>query len=548
MGLCRAGLGLALALWLYGFGALVSAVQDYWDDPSHLHCGSKAMEFSLPSLLEDAVFALAIIDKVGKPHYLRNDSACGTWIVQKSDSSVVGSAFDGCYVREENGNYVATITLEEILRNGKTQYHKKDLQCPIFLAMDAPSLSDCASVQQSDRLPCANDSVSRELCEGLGCCFSQYDLALRCYYGNPLTAQCTGDNNMVVAISKDLTVPSLILESVQVVGVDVSSCPNLRVATTASFIGFQFPLSCASTKQQADMSIAYESNFEATKQILSWQTGSITRDSTMRLTVRCSYSNTGIAPLQVEVLTLPPPLPVSTSGPLLLEMRIATDGQYGSYYVDQDYPITRVLRDPVHAEVRILQRTDPSLVLVLNNCWATNSPEPTDLPQWPILYNSCPFDGDTYLTQLVPVGPPSQSLPFPSHYKRFIVSAFTFVDSSTQTALKGLVYIHCSASVCVPSATDSCSVSCASRQRRMADSRKVEDALTTITSHGPIIFYSKDDEMDKVLHEEEGLLDSGLVLAWLQGTAAAGLFLMVSLLCIYLYKRQKKCVVSTVTA
>ncbi|XP_075716011.1 zona pellucida sperm-binding protein 4-like [Rhinoderma darwinii] len=549
MGLCRAGFGLVVLLWTYGLGSLVCAVQDYWDDPSHLRCGSGDMEFSLPSLLDDAVLSLTVIDENGKPHYLHNDSNCGTWIVQRSDSSVVvGSSFDGCYVREEDGNYVVTITLEEVLRDGKSQYHKKDLKCPILPAMDAPSTSECASVQQVDRLPCANDSVSRELCEGLGCCFSPAEFRLRCYYGKKLTARCTPENNMVVAISKDLTTPSLILDSVSVVNVDSNSCPNLRVAATASFIGYQFPLSCGGVNQGADMSVVYENTFIATKNVRTWQMGSITRDSTMRLTVRCSYSHTGIVPLQVEVLTLPPPLPVSTSGPLLLEMRIAEDGQYGSYYRDQDYPIERVLRDPVHVEVRILQRTDPSLVLVLNNCWATSSPVPAGLPQWPVLFNSCPFDGDNYLTQLVPVGPSSQNMPFPTHYKRFIVRTFTFVDFNTQTSLNGPVFFHCSASVCVQSAMESCSVNCPQRQKRMARSWGSEDVLTTVTSRGPVIFHDEEADTDKVLQEEEGPLGSGLALAWLQGTAAVGLFLMVSLLGIYMYRRQKKCTVSTVTA
>lgn len=42
-----------------------------------------------------------------------------------------------------------------------------------------------------------------------------------------------------------------------------------------------------------------------------------------RVTVRCSYIQMGTVPLAVTVNTLPPPLPVSTSGPLELEMRIA---------------------------------------------------------------------------------------------------------------------------------------------------------------------------------------------------------------------------------
>nr|ABD59463.1 vitelline envelope glycoprotein B precursor [Rhinella arenarum] len=545
MGLCKAGLRLVLALLAYGLGPLVCVAQDYWDDPSHLQCGSHTMEFSLPSLLEDAAFALSIIDKNGKHHYLHNDSTCGTWIGQKPDGSlVVGSDFNGCYVREENGSYVVTITLEEILRDEKSQYHKKDLACPILPAMDAPSQSDCTSVMQSDRLPCANDSVSRELCERLGCCFSQNAPTLRCYYGKKLTAYCTADNNMVVAISKDITMPSLILDSVKVLGVDSNSCPSMLAATTASFIGFQFPLSCGGANEAVDASMVYEYTFVATNKVITWQLASVTRDSTMRVTVRCSFSQTGIVPLQVEVFTLPPPLPVSTTGPLTLEMRIARDVQYSSYYAVEDYPILRILRDPVHVEVRILQRTDPSLVLILNNCWATNSRERTNFPQWSLLSSSCPFTGDSYLTELVPVTS-SQGITFPTYYSRFIVSTFTFVDSNTQTALKRSVFFHCSASVCVPSASETCSVNC-QRKKRMVELKQTDNTLT-VTSHGPVIFYSEEIKTNNVVDEEEDF-GSELALAWLPGIAATGFILVVSLLGIYLYKKQKKYALSTVNA
>lgn len=63
----------------------------------------------------------------------------------------------------------------------------------------------------------------------------------------------------------------------------------------------------------------------------------------------------------------------------------AEDVAYSSFYMDSDYPVTKVLRDPVYVEVRILERTDPNLVLTLGRCWATSSPYPHSLPQWDLL-------------------------------------------------------------------------------------------------------------------------------------------------------------------
>ncbi|XP_018411069.1 PREDICTED: zona pellucida sperm-binding protein 4-like [Nanorana parkeri] len=458
------------------------------------------MQFSLPSLLDDVAFVLSVIDPNGKPHYLHNNSACGTWVGQDSAGSMtVGASFDGCFIKEEAGEHVMTISLEEILRNEKSRYRKKDIKCPILPAMDAPRGEDCSAIPNADRIPCANTSVSKELCASVGCCYTQSNSDNPCYYGNQLTAQCT-EGNMVVVVSKDITLPSLILDSVSVVGVDPTSCPSLAISKTNSFVGFRFPLSCSAVKASDGMS--YESTLVASKLIQTWQGSSVTRDSTMRLTVRCTYGKTGMIPLQVEVVTLPPPPPVSTPGPLLLEMRIATDGAYNSYFADGDYPVVKVLREPVYLEVRILNRNDPNLVLILDNCWASNSASPTDYLQWPVLFNRCPFPGDNYLTQVMPVGTPTQSMPFPAHYQRFMVSTFTFVAPDTQVALSGLVFFHCSASVCIPSARDSCSVNCSQKKRRNAD--VVLGQSLMVTSDGPVIFSGNDNTA-----ESEGEMGTG---------------------------------------
>lgn len=47
--------------------------------------------------------------------------------------------------------------------------------------------------------------------------------------------------------------------------------------------------------------------------------------------------------------------------------------------------MTKVLQDPVYVEVRILERADPNLALVLKHCWATTSPDSSSLPQWDLV-------------------------------------------------------------------------------------------------------------------------------------------------------------------
>ena len=47
-----------------------------------------------------------------------------------------------------------------------------------------------------------------------------------------------------------------------------------------------------------------------------------------------------------------------------------------------------------------------------------------------MILTRCPYHDDRYLTALVPVSE-SSGLAFPSHYKRFIVKMFTFVEEET---------------------------------------------------------------------------------------------------------------------
>ncbi|NWW88200.1 ZP1 protein, partial [Rhynochetos jubatus] len=142
-----------------------------------------------------------------------------------------------------------------------------------------------------------------------------------------------------------------------------------------------------------------------------------------------------LLPLHMEVAVPPTATPLAMPGPLGLQLRIATDETYSSYHSDGASPLVRVLRDPIHVEVRLLQKTDPNLVLVLHQCWAAPSPEPTAEPWWPILVDGCPFEGDNYRTRLVPVGPATPQLPFPSHYQRFVISTFAFVEPTPSTAV-----------------------------------------------------------------------------------------------------------------
>ncbi|XP_044880591.1 zona pellucida sperm-binding protein 4-like isoform X3 [Mauremys mutica] len=264
---------------------------------------------------------------------------------------------------------------------GMAAGEEKVLRCPRSLpALDAPSPSVCAAIQSQDRLPCASPPITQGECEEQGCCYNPSDRVKPCYYGNTVTVQCTPDGQFSLAVSRAVTLPPLILDSVHLASGRGAGC--VPVGQNNAFILFRFPLSaCGTTFQMAGDQGVYENELVASRDVRTWSLGSITRDSTFR----------------------------------------------------------------------------------------------------------CPYTGDNYRTQLVPIGAAS-GLPFPSHHQCFIVSTFTFMESASQWALTGPVYLHCSASVCRPSRLEPCTLSCPAVARgRRSSEQHLQDGLSHVTSQGPVL-------------------------------------------------------------
>ncbi|XP_048063869.1 zona pellucida sperm-binding protein 4-like [Megalobrama amblycephala] len=348
----------------------------------------------------------------------------------------------------------------------------------------AEPLDKCA-VADYEQIQCGPPGISGAECEAINCCFN----GQQCYYGKAVTVQCIRDGQFVVVVARDVTLPRLSLDSVSLLGGNDPPCSP--VGSTPSFAIYQFPVTACGTSMMEDSGyVVYENRMISSYEVGIGPLGSITRDSHFELLFQCRYSGTSVEALVVEVNTVPPPPPVAAPGPLRVELRLANgqcvtkgcaegDEAYTSYYGDADYPVTKVLREPVYVEVRILERTDPNIVLMLGHCWATSTPSPLSLPQWDLLVDGCPYQDDRYLTTLVPVAG-SSGLQFPTHYKRFVVKMFTFVDPSSLAPLQETIFIHCSTVVCHPS-SGSCEQSCA-RKRRDAHIKTTPNGQTLVSS------------------------------------------------------------------
>ncbi|CAM4688606.1 unnamed protein product [Leuciscus chuanchicus] len=346
---------------------------------------------------------------------------------------------------------------------------------------------DKCTVADYEQIQCGPPGISGAECAAINCCFN----GQQCYYGKAVTVQCIRDGQFVVVVARDVTLPRLSLDSVRLLGGSDPACSP--VGSTPFFAIYQFPVTACGTSMMEDSGyVVYENRMTSSYEVGIGPLGSITRDSHFELLFQCRYSGTSVEALVVEVNTVPPPPPVAAPGPLRVELRLANgqcvtkgcaegDEAYTSYYSDADYPVTKVLREPVYVEVHILERTDPNIVLMLGHCWATSTPSPLSLSQWDLLVDGCPYQDDRYLTTLVPVAG-SSGLQFPTHYKRFVVKMFTFVDPASLAPLQETIFIHCSTAVCHPS-SGSCEQSC-SRKKTHESELQDEDVLS-LTSSDP---------------------------------------------------------------
>ncbi|XP_026121281.1 zona pellucida sperm-binding protein 4 [Carassius auratus] len=359
---------------------------------------------------------------------------------------------------------------------------KQQFQKPV---VQAEPFDKCVAVADSEQIQCGLPGISGAECEAINCCFN----GQQCFYGRAVTIQCIRDGQFVVVVSRDVTLPRLSLDTVHLLGGNDPPCAP--VGSTPSFAIYQFPVTACGTSVMEDSGyVVYENRMTSSYEVGIGPYGSITRDSHFEFLFQCRYSGTSVEALVVEVNSVPPPPPVAAPGPLRVELRLANgqcvtkgcaegDEAYTSYYSDADYPITKVLREPVYVEVHIMERTDPNIVLTLGRCWTTSTPSPLSLPQWDLLIDGCPYQDDRYLTTLVPVTG-SSGLQFPTHYKRFVVKMFTFVDPASLAALQETIFIHCTTEVCHPS-SGSCEQSC-TRKRRDTRIKAVSGEQTVVSS------------------------------------------------------------------
>ncbi|XP_006761375.1 PREDICTED: zona pellucida sperm-binding protein 4 [Myotis davidii] len=444
------------------------------EDAGELHCGPQGLQYTVHPLGQASGTPPTLIawDDHGLLHRLQNDSGCGTRVSGgPGHSLVLEASYGGCYVTEWGSQHIMPVGLEQADTDGRQAVATaKLLKCPIGLpGLDVLGAHLCDSVPVGDRLPCAPAPATPRACKALGCCYNPSGRS--CYYGNtagPAPGRGRREHNGTLRPGQPAA------------GGDAA-----EAVATSAFALFRFPFTaCGTTRRVTGDQAVYENELVAAQDVRTWSRGSITRDSTFRLRVSCTYPVSSSAlPVNVQVSLLPPPLPETQPGALTLELQIAKDGNYSAYYRAGDYPVVKLLRDPIFVEVALRHRTDPDLGLLLDQCWATPGPDPGQQPQWALLVNGCPYAGDNYQTQLIPV------------------------------------FLHCSVSVCQPAGSLSCVACPVTRRRRHSDAHD-PNSTAFISSQGPmILLQATEDPSGKLPKYSSAVGDSGAL--WVAGLSGA---------------------------
>ncbi|XP_068102971.1 zona pellucida sperm-binding protein 2 isoform X2 [Hyperolius riggenbachi] len=334
-----------------------------------------------------------------------------------------------------------------------------------------------------------------------------------CVSHDPPLVTCTEDGFMIVEVRAIQTTPILDLDTVYL---GKGQCrPQEK---TDISVKFTIRLTdCGTTARLIDGKIYYENEIRAL-----WKDFPrfISRDSELRETVRCIYNASADGLLKVNVLTQsPPPVSDRFDGPLTLVLNIYQDVSYNELYRDDQYPVVKTLRDPIFLEVQVLNRNDPNIELVLNDCWATMSPDSTTSPQWNVVVDGCQENRDDYLTVFHPVS----NVALPKHRKRFEVKAFAFMVGEDLSP--DLVYFHCSAIICNIQDPDFplCTKNCPLSRRKRHELFLHRHSL--IASKGPVFF---EDSVQVMNAEGERSVIGDITLGILPAFGLVGLIALVA--------------------
>ncbi|XP_008299482.1 zona pellucida sperm-binding protein 4-like [Stegastes partitus] len=303
-----------------------------------------------------------------------------------------------------------------------------------------PQKAQNCDVAMGERLTCGFDGISSQECEKIGCCSCSKTSA--CYY--PLD-ECTADQHFVFAIRHDSA--SIPVDPTKLVIPGNPGCKPVILNNKVAIFKFKVT-ECGARVYQVGETKIYLAEVQSIVRALNLKYGVITRSNPLRFLIECRYSRLGIAQQSLATVGYMVKTPASnlpssivSKGLYGVELKIATDQTYKSFYPTYHQPLRVLLGKPVYLELR-LKSPKPDAVILVNYCLAYPRSAKNALV---LIYEGCanPHDPHVSILQV-------SDLPKNRHQRRFVVTAFQFMEKKTNKYLDEEICFMCSAEVCRP--------------------------------------------------------------------------------------------------
>ncbi|XP_037332388.2 zona pellucida sperm-binding protein 4-like [Pungitius pungitius] len=408
---------------------------------------------------------------------LLSEGSCGVRLGRdKKQNLSFFSGYDSCYARIEGSKVIVPL---QIQLSGEDRWLMVNISCPLIKRqrvrtppIPTPLPGNC-DTERALRLDCGPRSISGDACDKLGCCYDAQEST--CYYR--LDA-CSVDGHFVFSVKSTDTDPPIDPSSLAVKGHPQCS-PAATTSDTAVFkIGI---MDCgAKMKGKGDLKI-----FEL--EVEELQTKRVTKPSPFNVQVQCEYNALHVkraADLRsFSPVTKPPP--AVALGTIVVQMRIAQDASFTSFFPKEQLPITFPLRKVVYVEVSMAQPSpDPTLSLRVRDCFAYPA---SGHSVWTLLHDGCPNPLDD-MRSSVPVSDGGET-DTRSQFRRFDVKTFAFLDPHTGHPSGEEMYFYCWVEICTNTAdcAQPCAIVSADGEQRRRRRRRGATSQYNLVSLGPLL-------------------------------------------------------------
>ncbi|XP_048052492.1 uncharacterized protein LOC125272016 isoform X2 [Megalobrama amblycephala] len=392
-------------------------------------CSSQHMSVKLPPVPTSGLIVQAASGgiKTEATPILKAPSYCGYSVRRGKDGAInVLLPYSSCHMTQKDGQYRIILKYQTPERRTVES----------FLSCQASFSQEC-NVAPDQRLVCGSGDLSSLECHDRGCCYCVDTQS--CYY--PMD-ECTMDRHFVFSVHSSVADPPFSPATLVTAG----NNPCTPDKVTADLALFKIPLDeCGVHRYEVGKTVIYMVEILNRVQPISLNYGTITRDSPARLLVECRYLPGSV--VSVGYLVKSPSLgpSIKAQGVFGVQLRIAKDEHYDSFYPQYHQPLHVLLGKPLYLEVRLLNPPEPTATLLVHYCVAYPRSAKS---AWILIYDGCPNFLDQTPTHKPP---PTPAEALTNHVRRFTITTFQFLSEDANLLAEEEIYFMCSTEVCLPS-------------------------------------------------------------------------------------------------